>query len=38
MPLGVILDDENRSLEAFSRGGSTWIESLEVYELRSAWG
>ena len=37
IPIGVIPDDANRSLDAFSRGGSTWIESLEVYELRSAW-
>jgi hypothetical protein len=37
IPIGVIPDDENRSLDAFSRGSSTWVEALEVYELRSAW-
>lgn len=37
MPIGVIPADDNRSLEIFSRGGSTKVDSLEVYELRSAW-
>ena len=37
MPIGTILPDDNRTLELFSNDGSTGIESLELYELRSAW-
>jgi len=37
MPLGVILPDDNRSLEVFSRGGEARLVSLEVYPLRSIW-
>ncbi len=37
MPMGTILPDDNRTLELFSKNGSTGIDSLEVYELRSAW-
>jgi sucrose-6-phosphate hydrolase SacC (GH32 family) len=37
MPIGVILADNPKSLEIFTKGGNTNIESLEVYQLRSAW-
>jgi sucrose-6-phosphate hydrolase SacC (GH32 family) len=37
MPIGVILADNSKSLEIFTKGGNTELESLEVYELRSAW-
>jgi fructan beta-fructosidase len=37
MPIGTILPDDNRTLELFSEDGSTGIDSLEIYELRSAW-
>jgi fructan beta-fructosidase len=37
MPIGVIPPDENRSLEVFSKGGSVKVNSLNVYELHSAW-
>ena len=37
MPIGTILPDDNRTLELFSKNGSTGIDSLELYELRPAW-
>ena len=37
MPIGTILPDDNRTLELFSKDGSTGIDSLEIYELYSAW-
>jgi len=37
MPIGVIPEDEDKSLEVFSKGGNTEIKSLDVYELRSVW-
>ena len=37
MPIGVILPEDNKTLETFTKDGSTKIDSLEVYELRSAW-
>jgi len=37
MPIGVILADNSKSLEIFTKGGNTEVESLEVYELNSAW-
>jgi sucrose-6-phosphate hydrolase SacC (GH32 family) len=37
MPIGTILPDDNRTLELFSKDGSTGIDSLELYELRPAW-
>jgi len=37
MPVGVILADNSKSLEIFTKGGNTGVESLEVYELNSAW-
>jgi fructan beta-fructosidase len=30
-------DEENQSLELFSREGNTRLISLDVYELKSAW-
>jgi sucrose-6-phosphate hydrolase SacC (GH32 family) len=37
MPIGTILPDDNRTLELFSKDGSTGIDSLEIYELCPAW-
>ncbi len=37
MPIGGILPDDNKTLELFSKDGSTKVDSLEIYELRSAW-
>jgi len=37
MPMGVILADNSKSLEIFSKGGNAEVKSLEVYELRSVW-
>jgi sucrose-6-phosphate hydrolase SacC (GH32 family) len=37
MPIGVILADKPKSLEIFTRGGNTEVESLQIYELDSAW-
>jgi fructan beta-fructosidase len=37
MPIGGILPEENKSLELFSRQGKVRIDSLEVFELASAW-
>ena len=37
MPMGVILADNPKTLEIFTKGGNTEIESLTVFHLRSAW-
>jgi sucrose-6-phosphate hydrolase SacC (GH32 family) len=37
MPVGVILADNSKSLEIFTKGGNTQVEFLEVCELNSAW-
>jgi len=37
MPMGVILPEDDRSLSVFSKGGAVTVQSLEVFELRSAW-
>ena len=37
MPIGVILVDNPKSLEIFTKGGNTKVKSLEVHELHSAW-
>ena len=37
MPNGVILADKPKSLEIFTKGGNTEVESLEIIELNSAW-
>ncbi len=37
MPIGVILADNSKSLEIFTKGGNTEVESLEICELNSAW-
>jgi fructan beta-fructosidase len=37
MPIGVILAGNSKSLDIFTKGGNTMVESLEVFELRSAW-
>ncbi|MGE5223991.1 MAG: glycoside hydrolase family 32 protein, partial [Omnitrophica WOR_2 bacterium] len=37
LPLGVIFPDEDHSIEIWSKGGSVFIESLEVFELASIW-
>ncbi len=38
MPVGVIPSDYIRSLDVFARGGAALVRSLEVCELKSAWG
>ena len=37
MPIGVLLADSPKSLEIFTRGGNTIIESMELFELSSIW-
>jgi len=37
MPIGVLLADNPKSLEIFTRGGNTLVESLELFELSSIW-
>ena len=37
MPMGVILADNSKSLEIFTKGGSTEVESLDVNKLGSVW-
>ena len=37
MPMGILLEEDNRSLETFVRGGSAKIRDVEIFELRSAW-
>jgi fructan beta-fructosidase len=37
MPMGVILADNSKSIEIFSKGGNTKVESLIVYKLGSVW-
>jgi fructan beta-fructosidase len=37
MPMGVIVPENNRTLEIYAKGGAARINSLEVYELKSAW-
>jgi len=37
MPIGVIPADDDNSLQVFSKGGNTKINSLEVYHLHSTW-
>jgi sucrose-6-phosphate hydrolase SacC (GH32 family) len=37
MPIGVILSDNSKSLEIFTKGGNIEVESLKVYKLGSIW-
>ncbi len=37
MPVGVIVPQENHSLEVYVKGGSAQIHALNVHELKSAW-
>jgi sucrose-6-phosphate hydrolase SacC (GH32 family) len=37
MPMGVIVPQDNLSLEVYAKGGSAKINALEVHELKSAW-
>lgn len=37
MSAGVIVPQENHSMEAFAKGGAAQINSLEIHELKSAW-
>ncbi len=37
MPVGVILADNSKSLEIFTKGGNTEVQSLEVFELNAVW-
>jgi fructan beta-fructosidase len=37
MPVGVILANNSKSLEIFTKGGNTEVKFLEVFELHSIW-
>ena len=37
MPLGVVMASDNKSLGVSAKGGEAQINSLEAYELKSAW-
>ncbi len=37
LPIGVIPEDGNRTLQTYIRGGDTWVDSREAYELGPAW-
>jgi len=37
MPIGVILAGNSKSLEIFTKGGNTEVQSLEIFELNSVW-
>ena len=37
MPIGVILADNSKSLDIFTKGGNTEVESLEIRKLNTAW-
>ena len=37
MPVGVILADNSKTLEIFTKGGNAEVKFLEVFELNSAW-
>jgi sucrose-6-phosphate hydrolase SacC (GH32 family) len=37
MPMGMIVPQDNLSLEVYAQGGSAKITALEVHELKSAW-
>jgi sucrose-6-phosphate hydrolase SacC (GH32 family) len=37
MSAGVIVPENNHSMEAFAKGGAAQINSLEVHELKSIW-
>ncbi|MEI8042689.1 MAG: glycoside hydrolase family 32 protein [Verrucomicrobiota bacterium] len=37
MPMGMLMPEDNHSVEVYAKGGSAKISSLEVHELKSAW-
>jgi len=37
MPIGGILPEDDKSIKLFSEGGTTHVETLDVWELRSIW-
>ena len=37
MPIGGILPEDDKSVKLFSEGGTTNLETLDVWELRSIW-
>jgi fructan beta-fructosidase len=37
MPVGMILPDDNKSLEVFAKGAAVSILRMDVYELNSTW-
>jgi sucrose-6-phosphate hydrolase SacC (GH32 family) len=37
MPIGGILPEDDKSIKLFSEGGTTNLETLDVWELRSIW-
>jgi hypothetical protein len=37
MPLGILVPQENTSLEVYARGAGASINSLRVHRMKSAW-
>jgi sucrose-6-phosphate hydrolase SacC (GH32 family) len=37
MPMGMIIPAEKTALEVYAKGGTVHIDSLKVYDLKSAW-
>ncbi|MBE0536965.1 MAG: glycoside hydrolase family 32 protein [Phycisphaerae bacterium] len=37
MPMGIVLPEENKTIELLTMGDDTLVRSLAVYELNSAW-
>jgi len=37
MPMGILLPEDNHSVEIYAKGGRAKIDSLEVHELKSSW-
>ena len=37
MPMGILLPEDNHSVEIYAKGGRDKIDSLEVHELKSSW-
>ena len=37
MPMGMVLDVDNKSLGISAQGGTATIQSITVHEMKSAW-
>lgn len=37
MPMGMIIPADKTALELYAKGGTAHINSLKVYDLKSAW-